>query len=99
MLFAAVYLVVGVAFPNPSAADKNQFMWRLAAWVICAVAFAIHIVLEHLRFQNPAGRTAFHVAGSVALGRTGPRGRGEHPRSQRGDRKPDLLAWRSCSGH
>jgi len=71
MVFAAVYLVVGVAFPNPSAADKNQFMWRLGAWVICAVAFAIHIVLERLRFQNSAGRTAFHVALSVALGGLG----------------------------
>jgi len=71
MLFAAVYLVVGVAFPNPSAANKNQFMWRLGAWLICALAFAIHIVLEHFRFRNPAGRTAFHVALSVALGGLG----------------------------
>jgi hypothetical protein len=68
MLFGVVYLAVGVAFPNPSAADKNQFLWRLAAWVICAVAFAIHIGLEHFRFQNPARRTAFHVSVAVALG-------------------------------
>jgi hypothetical protein len=59
MLFAAVYLVVGVAFPNPSAADKNQFMWRLAAWVICAVAFAIHIVLEHFRFRTRPAEPLF----------------------------------------
>jgi hypothetical protein len=71
MLFAVVYMVVGVAFPNPSAADKNQFMWRLGAWLICALAFVIHIVLEHFRFRNPAGRTAFHVALSVALGGLG----------------------------
>jgi len=68
MLFGVVYLAVGVAFPNPSAADKNQFLWRLAAWVICAVAFAIHIGLEHIRFQNLALRTAFHVSVAVALG-------------------------------
>src|SRR6185436_5284334 len=60
MLFGVVYLAVGVAFPNPSAADKNQFLWRLAAWVICAGAFAIHIGLEHFCFQNLARRTAFH---------------------------------------
>ena len=68
MLFGVVYLAVGVAFPNPSAADKNQFLWRLAAWVICAVTFAIHLGLEHFRFQNSAGRTAFHVSVAVALG-------------------------------
>ena len=68
MLFGVVYLAVGVAFPNPSAADKNQFLWRLTAWVICAVAFAIHIGLEHFRFQNLALRTAFHVSVAVALG-------------------------------
>ncbi len=68
ILFGAVYIVVGVGFPNPSAADKNQFLWRLAAWVICAVAFLIHIGIERFRFWNPAGRTAFHVALAVALG-------------------------------
>jgi len=68
MLFGVVYLAVGVAFPNPSAADKNQFLWRLAAWVICAGAFAIHIGLEHFCFQNLARRTAFHVSVAVALG-------------------------------
>src|SRR5436190_24115155 len=62
MLFGGVYLAVGVAFPNPSAADKNQFLWRLAAWVVCVVAFAIHLGLEHFRFQNSARRTAFHVS-------------------------------------
>jgi hypothetical protein len=63
-----VYLVVGVAFPNPSAADKNQFIWRLAAWVICAGAFAFHIGLEHFGFRNLARRAAIHVGVAVALG-------------------------------
>ena len=68
ILFGAVYIIVGVGFPNPSAADKNQFIWRLAAWAICAVAFVIHIGLELFRFRNSAGRTAFHVSLAVALG-------------------------------
>lgn len=71
ILFGVVYLVVGVAFPNPSAANKAQFMWRLGAWLICLVAFAIHIGLEHFRFRNSAKRTALHVALSVALGAFG----------------------------
>ena len=68
IVFGVVYLVVGVAFPNPSAANKMQFVWRLGAWLICAVAFAIHIGLEHFRFRNSPLRTALHVASSVALG-------------------------------
>jgi hypothetical protein len=63
-----VYLVVGVAFPNPPAANKAQFMWRLAAWLICAIAFAIHIGLEHFRFRNSPRTTALHVSLAVALG-------------------------------
>jgi hypothetical protein len=68
VLFGMVYVVVGVAFPNPSASHEIQFMWRLAAWLTCAVAFAIHIGLEHFRLRNSPRRTALHAAASVALG-------------------------------
>lgn len=70
-LFGVVYLLVGVAFPNPPAANKLQFVWRLAAWLICAVAFAIHIGLEHFRFRNSPRRAALHASMSVALGAFG----------------------------
>ena len=66
-----VYLIVGVAFPNPSASNKWQFMWRLAAWLICIVAFAIHILLEHFRLRNSPRITALHAALSVAVGAFG----------------------------
>jgi hypothetical protein len=68
ILFGMVYLVVGVAFPNPSASNEMQFMWRLAAWLTSAVAFAIHIGLEHFRRRNSPRRTALHASVSVALG-------------------------------
>ena len=68
ILFSMVYLVVGVGFPNPSTPNKTQFMWRLAAWLTCAVAFAIHIGLEYFRFRSSILRTALHAAASVALG-------------------------------
>ena len=68
ILFAIVYLVVGVAFPNPPASNKMQFMWRLAAWLICAVAFALHICVTYFRFGNSPRSTALHAAISVALG-------------------------------
>ena len=66
--FGMVYLVVGVAFPNPPASNELQFIWRLAAWLICAVTFAIHIGFEYLRLRNSPRRTALHAALSVALG-------------------------------
>ena len=46
-------------------------MWRLAAWLTCAVAFAIHIGLEHFRLRNSPCRTALHASLSVALGAFG----------------------------
>jgi hypothetical protein len=68
ILFGMVYLVVSVAFPNPPASNKMQFMWRLAAWLTCAIAFVIHIGLEYFRLRNSPRRTALHVSLSVALG-------------------------------
>jgi hypothetical protein len=66
--FGIIYLLVGVAFPNPPASNSAQFMWRLAAWLICALAFALHIGLEHFRLGNAPRRTALHASASVALG-------------------------------
>jgi phosphoglycerol transferase MdoB-like AlkP superfamily enzyme len=71
ILFGIVYLVVGVAFPNPSAPSEAQFMWRLAAWLICGVAFAIHIAYERIGLRNSPRTTALHVAMAVALGAFG----------------------------
>jgi hypothetical protein len=68
ILFAAVYLLISVAFPNPPASNRMQFVWRLSAWVICAGAFATHIGLEHFRFRNSPRRTALHASVAVALG-------------------------------
>ena len=59
---------MGVAFPNPPASNPTQFVWRLAAWLICALAFALHIGLEHFRLRNSPRRTALHASASVALG-------------------------------
>ena len=66
-----MYLVVGVAFPNPPATNKLQFFWRLGAWLTCALAFAIHIALEQFRFRNSPPRTALHTSAAVSLGAFG----------------------------
>jgi hypothetical protein len=46
-------------------------MWRLAAWLTCAVAFAIHIGVEHFRLRSSPRTTALHASASVALGAFG----------------------------
>jgi hypothetical protein len=67
-LFGMVYVVVGVAFPNPPASNETQFIWRLAAWLTCAIAFVIHIGLEQFRLRSSPRGTALHASASVALG-------------------------------
>jgi hypothetical protein len=67
MFFAIVYPVVGIVFAF--AASKGMVVfWRLAAWLVCAVAFAVHLWYEHARLQSPPRRAALHVALAVALG-------------------------------
>lgn len=71
LFFGAVYFAVGVWFPNPAASNPRQFVWRLAAWVLCALAFVIHIGLEHFRLRNAPCRAALRTAAAVALGAVG----------------------------
>jgi hypothetical protein len=71
LFFGTVYLVVGVWFPNPPASNPRQFAWRVAAWILCALAFAIQIGFEHVRLRNAPRKTAFHAAGAVGLGAFG----------------------------
>jgi hypothetical protein len=48
-----------------------QFMWRLASWLTCAAAFAVHLGYEHFRLCNSPGRIALHASMAVALGAFG----------------------------
>jgi hypothetical protein len=70
-LFGVVYLFIAVWFPNPPASNPSQFAWRVAAWILCALAFAIQIGLEHFRLGSTPRRTAVRVAAAVALGAFG----------------------------
>jgi hypothetical protein len=65
LLVGVAYVVIGRLFPVP--ADHVR-VWRLAAWVVSAVAFAGHIAYEHVRLQNPPRLIAFHTALAVAIG-------------------------------
>jgi hypothetical protein len=67
MFFAIVYPVVGITFAF--AASKGMVVfWRLAAWLVCAAAFAGHLWYEHARLRSPPRRAALHVSLAVALG-------------------------------
>ena len=67
VLFGVGYALIGIVFALPISHVKA---WRLAAWVVSAIAFATHIVYERIR-QNPPAPAALHVACAVALGAFG----------------------------
>lgn len=71
MFFAFVYPVAGIAFAalaGHSASHAMLVTWRLAAWVVCAAAFAAHLGYELFRLRSPSLRAAWHVSAAVALG-------------------------------
>ena len=55
----------------PTLPGTHQHAWQLAAWVVCAAAYATHIAYEHFRLHNRLGPAALHVALAVALGAFG----------------------------
>ena len=68
LLVGVVYFVIGRVFAVPSA---NLRLWRLAAWMLSALAYAAHIWYEHFRLRNSTRSTASHVALAVAIGAIG----------------------------
>ena len=68
VLIGILYALVGIGFAVPVTHVKA---WRLAAWVVSALAFAAHIVYERFRLQNSPRAAALHVATAVALGAFG----------------------------
>jgi hypothetical protein len=68
ILVGLFYALVGVVFAWPVAHARA---WRLAAWAVSAVVYAIHIGYECFRLRNAPLRTAMHVAFAVALGALG----------------------------
>jgi hypothetical protein len=71
VLLGAVYGVVGIAFgafAGWSASKQMVVTWRLLAFLISAVVFAVHIGHEHFRLGNSPLISASHVAMAVAAG-------------------------------
>ena len=65
LLVGALYLLVGRAFAIPATYVQE---WRLAAWMVCGVAFAAHIAYEHFRLRHSPLLVALHAALAVAIG-------------------------------
>lgn len=70
LLVAALYLVVGIAFPQFSD-SATTLMWRRLAWLVCCVGFAAHILYGTLRLGNSPRMTAMHASLAAALGAGG----------------------------
>ena len=68
VLTGILYAFVGIVFAVPATHVKA---WRLAAWVVSALAFAAHIAYERFGLQNSPRSAALHVATAVALGAFG----------------------------
>jgi hypothetical protein len=74
LLFAAAYLVIGIAFARFSdwaATNAMRLMWRRLAWLVSGVGFAGHIAYGHYRLSNAARTTAMHVSIAAAIGAAG----------------------------
>jgi disulfide bond formation protein DsbB len=70
LIVAIVYLAAGLAsaeLARTAASSQLRVAWRLAAWVISAVAFAAHIYFDHARLRSSPQITALHAALAVGL--------------------------------
>lgn len=71
ILFAILYLVVGIVFgelASLSASKEIVVLWRLAAWLVSAIAFTIHIGYEHVHRRTSPPSTALHASVATAIG-------------------------------
>jgi len=71
LLFGIVYVAVGLissALSGAAGSRQLSFAWRLGAYVVSAIAFAIHVRHEYFTARGSPATTALHAATGVALG-------------------------------
>jgi hypothetical protein len=71
LLAGLLYGLIGLTFG--AAADRalttqGRFEWRLAAWLVSGVVFAVHIAYVQLRLRPSPAFTALQVSFGAALG-------------------------------
>ena len=67
-LVGALYALIGITFALPT---SHARAWRLAAWVVAGVVYAMHVGYERCRLRNSSMSSALHVALGAALGALG----------------------------
>ena len=55
VFIAALYALVGIAFALPASRVRA---WRLAAWAVSGVVYAVHLVFERFHRRNSSLLTA-----------------------------------------
>jgi|SRR6185369_11011518 len=70
IIAGVLYFIAGYgsAMLDPSVPDRARFWWRLTAWLLSAVVFAVHIGYERFRLRAAPRLVALHTAAAVALG-------------------------------
>lgn len=70
VLVAAVYALSGIITGALARDASNQarVRWRIAAFVVSGVAFALQIAYEHFRLHASPAATAWHTSLAVSLG-------------------------------
>jgi hypothetical protein len=68
LVVGVVYFLIGRLFALPT---SHVRVWRFAAWIASACAFAAHIGYEHFRLRSAPRSNALHVAVAVAIGAFG----------------------------
>ncbi|HSS21550.1 MAG TPA: hypothetical protein VLL54_15865 [Pyrinomonadaceae bacterium] len=74
LVVGLTYFVVGFVFAqfaSWSASSATRINWNRLAFLVSAVAFAIHIGYEHFRLGSTLRQTAWHTSLAVALGAFG----------------------------
>ena len=74
LFFAAVYLVIGIAFAafsDGATTNAMHLIWRRLAWLVSGLAFAAHIIYEHFGRSKPPRTTALNASAAAALGAGG----------------------------
>ena len=65
LLAGVGYFVVGKVF---ALSPDHLRAWRLAAWAVSGLVYAVHIAYEHFGLQSSRRVTALHTAVAVAIG-------------------------------
>ena len=71
LLFGIFYVAVGLissALSGAAGSRQLSFAWRFGAYVVSAIAFAIHVRHEYVTARSASTTAALHAATGVAFG-------------------------------